>query len=143
MFKRILRKIKKRKYQDISPEDIFIDSTNLPGFEEHRFEGRIEKPMSPKTFLVMKIVLILVMIALVSKLMILSIKQGSIYTQISENNRLEHTLIFADRGIIYDRNMRELATNAVKDGMNDFALRLFPPISGLSHVVGYLKYPLF
>ena len=143
MFKRILRKIKKRKYQDISPEDIFIDSTNLPGFEEHRFEGRIEKPMSPKTFLVMKIVLILVMIALVSKLMILSIKQGSIYTQISENNRLEHTLIFADRGIIYDRNMRELATNAVKDGMNDFALRLYPPINGLSHVVGYLKYPLF
>ncbi|MDO8569226.1 MAG: penicillin-binding transpeptidase domain-containing protein [bacterium] len=143
MFRKFFRKIKKRKYQDISPEDIFIDSTNLPGFEEHRFEGRIEKPVGRKTFLIIKIVLSIMVLALASKLWVLGIKQGSIYAEISENNRLEHTLIFADRGIIYDRNMRELATNAIKDGTSDFAGRLYPSTKGLAHVVGYLKYPLF
>lgn len=151
MFKTFFRKVKKRlnssqlvgkKYQDINPEDIFIDSTNLPGFEEHRFEGRIERPMGPTTFTVIKIALAIMVLVLISKLWILDIKQGSLYAQMSENNRLERTLIFANRGLIYDRNMIELATNAVKDSTSDFAGRLYPPIKGLAHVVGYLKYPL-
>ncbi|MDO8471251.1 MAG: penicillin-binding transpeptidase domain-containing protein [bacterium] len=134
--------MKKRKYQDINPEDIFLDSTNLPGFEEHRFEGRIERPMGKETFLILKIVLGVVVLALISRLWVLEINLGSTYTQISENNRLERTLIFANRGVIYDRDMRELATNAVKDENSDFAGRLYAPIKGLAHVVGYLKYPL-
>jgi len=142
MFKKFFRKIKKRQYQDINPEDIFIDSTNLPGFEEHRFEGRIEKPMGWETFFILKIVLSMIILALVSKLWVLGIKQGSTYAQISENNRLEQTLIFANRGVIYDRGMQELATNAIKEGESNFARRLYLPIKGIAHVVGYLKYPL-
>ena len=142
MFKKFFRKIKKRQYQDINPEDIFIDSTNLPGFEEHRFEGRMEKPMGWETFFILKIVLSMIILALVSKLWVLGIKQGSTYAQISEDNRLEQTLIFANRGVIYDRGMRELATNAIKEGESNFARRLYLPIKGIAHVVGYLKYPL-
>ena len=142
MFKKFFRKIKKRQYQDINPEDIFIDSTNLPGFEEHRFEGRMEKPMGWETFFILKIVLSMIILALVSKLWVLGIKQGSTYAQISENNRLEQTLIFANRGVIYDRGMQELATNAIKEGESNFARRLYLPIKGIAHVVGYLKYPL-
>ena len=134
--------MKKRKYQDINPEDIFLDSTNLPGFEEHRFEGRIERPVGRETFLILKIVLGVIVLALISRLWVLEINLGSTYVQISENNRLERTLIFANRGVIYDRGMRELATNAVKDENSDFAGRLYAPIKGLAHVVGYLKYPL-
>lgn len=145
MFKQFLRKFKKRfdrKYQDINPEDIFLDSTNLPGFEEHRFEGRIEKPVGQETFLITKIVLTLVILALVSKLWVLGIKQGPTYAQVSEDNRLEQTIIFANRGVIYDREMRELATNAVKDETSGFARRLYAPIKGLAHVIGFVKYPL-
>lgn len=142
MFRKLLRQIKKRKYQDINPEDIFLDSTNLPGFEEHRFEGRIEKPMGRETFLILKIVLGVVVLALISRLWVLGINLGSTYAQISENNRLEQTLIFANRGVIYDRGMRELATNAVKDENSDFASRLYAPIKGLAHVTGFVKYPL-
>src|SRR3989344_8551038 len=143
MYKQLFRKIKKppsssfhrgRQYDDINPEDIFLDSSNLPGFEEHRFEGRIEKPMGRETFLVMKIVLALIIVALISKLWVLGINLGPIYTQISENNRLEQTLIFANRGIIYDREMRELATNAIKDETRDLAARLYAPIKALAHV---------
>ena len=132
----------RREYHDINPEDIFIDSTNLPGFEEHRFEGKIEKPMGRETFLIVKIVMALIIVVLISKLWILGIKLGPVYAQISENNRLEHSLIFANRGVIYDRNMLELATNVIKEGNSDFANRLYAPFKGVAHVVGYLKYPL-
>ncbi len=151
MFKFLFRKIKNHfglggrvdhRYQDINPEDIFLDSTNLPGFEEHALEGRIERPMGHMTFLLFKLILAVVVILLVVKLSFLTIVQGSRYAQISENNRLEETLLFANRGAILDRNAVELATNAVKDDPLDFAGRRYTPIKGLSHVIGYLKYPL-
>jgi len=148
MYKKILRHLKRgfsqsrRSYEDINPEDIFLDSANLPGFEEHALEGRMEKPVDNKTFLFVKLVLLIIVLGLTSKLWILGVSQGDLYAKISENNRLEHTLIFANRGVIYDRNMMELATNAIKSEGSDFANRIYSPIHGLSHVVGYVKYPL-
>ena len=128
-------------YKEINPEDIFIDSTNLPGFDEARFEGRMEKPISRATFLGVKIVLIILVLVLGGKLWELGVKDNHIYAEISEKNRLEQTLIFANRGVVYDRHMVELAANTVKEGDQDFAARVYAPIKGLAHVVGYLKYP--
>lgn len=158
MFKIIFRKIGRtlglpsrvvRKYQDINPEDIFLDSTNLPGFEEYALEGRIERPISHKTFSFLKIFLGVLMLLLVGRLWSLSIKDGAIYAEISENNRLEQTIIFANRGAILDRNGVELAANKIKEESSslgkktqDFAGRQYAPISGLAHIVGYVKYPL-
>jgi len=148
MYRRIFRNLKrnlsssKRSYDDINPEDIFLDSANLPGFEEHALEGRMERPVDNTTFLWVKIVLLILVLGLVSKLWVLSINDGALYAQISENNRLEHTLIFANRGVIYDRNNLELATNAIKEEQSDFAKRVYSSMQGLSHVVGYVKYPL-
>jgi len=85
----------------------------------------------------------LVILALISKLWVLGVKQGSVYAEISENNRLEQTLIFANRGLIFDRNMLELATNIIKEKDQTFAARFYSSIKGLAHVVGYVKYPLF
>jgi len=133
---------KRRHYEDINPEDVFIDSENLPGFESSRFEGRLEKPMSHTLFVFMKAGLGIVALILISKLWILSVRQGPVYAQISENNRLEQTLVFANRGVIYDRNKVELATNVIKVDGSDFARRLYAPISGIAHVVGYIRYPL-
>jgi penicillin-binding protein 2 len=146
MHRLFLRKVKKQmteKYRDIDPEDIFLDSANLPGFAEHRFEGRMEKPMGARTFFGVKLVLILVVIFLGSRLWSLGVKDGPLYAEISENNRLSQTVIFANRGVIYDRNGVELATNDIKDEESDFAGRVYSPlIKGVSHVVGYVKYPL-
>jgi len=145
MPRHFFRKFKKfasrKRYDDIDPEDIFLDSTNLPGFDEYSLEGRIEKPIGEQTFLFVKVFVLLLVLGLAVRLWALEIHRGQLYAQISENNRLEHTLIFANRGVIYDRNMVELATNAVKSGENDFASRLYTDIEGISHVVGYLKYP--
>lgn len=146
-FKKFRRKLNlskpiNRKYQDINPEDIFLDSTNLPGFDEHALEGRIERPMGHTTFFVLKIVFALLVIALGSKLWLLGVKDGEVYAQISDNNRLEQTLIFANRGAILDKTGIELATNDIKEDDGDFPGRLYAPMDGLAHVVGYLKYPL-
>jgi len=143
-FSRFFRKIRKRvsrKYKDIDPEDIFLDSTNLPGFAEHRFEGRIEEPIEEKTFMFLKIFLILVVVVFFGKLFSLQVIHGEAMAQISENNRLSHSLIFANRGLIYDRHRVELAWNAVKGETSEFATRVYVDLDGLSHVVGYLKYP--
>lgn len=157
MFRKIFRKAKNslglgrrinRKYQDINPEDIFLDSTNLPGFEEHALEGRIERPIGNTTFTGVKVVLSLLVIMLISKLWFLAILDGKVYAEISENNRLEQTLVFANRGVIFDRNGTELATNDIRklssDGSRtqDFAGRRYASLEGLAHVVGYIKYPL-
>lgn len=150
MPKFFLRKIKdalrvkgrvSQRYQDINPEDIFLDSTNLPGFAEHALEGRIEKPMSRGTFIFFKSVVGIILLLLFLKLTLLSVVQGEKYAQKSESNRLEATLIFANRGAIIDRNGVELATNKVKDDPAGFAGRQYAPIHGLAHIVGYIKYP--
>lgn len=151
MYKRLLRKIKSgahfggtvgKRYADINPEDIFLDSTNLPGFQGHSLEGRIELPMARETFSFLKIALAIIAVALVSRLWFLGIHQGQVYAEISDNNRLEQTVVFANRGVILDRNGLELATNAIKDGTTDFAGRLYAPMQGLAHAVGYIRYPL-
>lgn len=141
MYKKFFRKFKKRSYQDINPEDIFLDSANLPGFEEHALQGRIERPIGNATFVGMKVALSIITLLLVSKLFSLAILDGKIYAEISDNNRLEQGLIFANRGVIEDRNGLELAGNAIKQGESDFAGRLYAPMEGLAHVVGYIKYP--
>ncbi|MES2214316.1 MAG: hypothetical protein V4465_02960, partial [Patescibacteria group bacterium] len=133
MHKLFLRNFKKRfqrQYKDIDPEDIFLDSANLPGFAEHRFEGRIEKPIAESTFFFLKCILGIVICLFFVKLWTLQINKGSAYAEVSENNRLAHTLIFANRGLIYDRNKVELATNAVKDDASGFAARIYPNILG-------------
>src|SRR3989344_4203468 len=132
----------KRKYQDIDPEDIFLDSANLPGFAEHALEGRIERPMGSKTFVLLKSVLFIVVLLLTSKLWFLSVVNGRTYVEISENNRLEGTLIFANRGVILDRRGGELAGNETKSEEVPFAARRYAPIPGLAHLVGFIKYPL-
>lgn len=144
MFNNFFRRIRKggqRRYEDINPEDIFLDSTNLPGFDEYSLEGRIEKPVGERTFTFLRVLALVLFLGLVTRLWVLEISRGPLYAQISENNRLEHNLIFANRGVIYDRNLVELAYNAVKGSENDFASRIYADYEGLSHVVGYLKYP--
>src|SRR4051812_42459182 len=119
MPRQFIRQLKKRfgrTYKDINPEDIFLDSTNLPKLSQDRFEGRMEKPIGETTFLLVKILLLLILVFLGGRLWILEINKGEAYTAISENNRLDRTTIFADRGIIYDRSDIPLAANAVKEG---------------------------
>jgi penicillin-binding protein 2 len=142
-WKSFLRKIfsrRLRERKEIDPDEIFLDSKNLPAFDVHQFEGRIERPISQLTVFILGGVFVLIGFLFVGKLWALQIKEGKSFSIRSENNHLAHTTIFADRGIISDRNGVELAWNELNP-TDEFSLRAYKPISGIAHIVGYLKYP--
>lgn len=125
---------------EIDPDEIFLDSRNLPDFDVHQFEGRIEKPISKSVFRSLVIVFAIFVFLFFGKLWNLQINMGQAYETRSANNNLKHNTIFAERGIIYDRNHIELAWNELNPGA-DFSQRVYSSVSGLAHLLGSVKYP--
>ncbi len=131
----------KKSYKDIAPDEIFMDSENLPGFDLHQFEGRLEKPISPKVFSFFCLVCSLVAIIFLVKFVSLQIVHGSEYRERSENNKLKQILLVAPRGAIYSRDGKLLAWNEKTDNEADFPSRKYIKDSGFSNLLGFLKYP--
>ncbi len=141
MFRQLIRKLRRRKTGEINPDEIFIDSSNLPAFNVHQFEGRLERPISRKTVAFVSIVFVVAGLVFVSRFWLLQVKRGEAFAAQSEQNRLRHTDLFANRGVVLDRNGVVLASNASYEDDSDFAKRVYAPIHGLSHILGYVKYP--
>lgn len=130
-----------KREKDIAPDEIFIDSENLPNFDTFQFEGRLEKPISRRSIFILSGVIFLVIFIFVSRIWSLQVQKGDFYFAKSENNRLRSSLVFAKRGIIYDKNEIKLAWNVENTEMNSFDLRKYIPLDGFSHLLGYIKYP--
>lgn len=141
IFKRVLHKWKKRSYQDIDPDEIFMDSKNLPDFDISQFEGRLEKPISQKVFVIFGSVCFLIAVIFLVKFSFLQIVHGSFYKDKSENNKLKQILLVAPRGAIYSRDGVELAWNQTSQNEEDFPLRKYTLASGFGNLLGFLKYP--
>ncbi len=124
----------------VDPDEIFLDSKNLENFDRQQFEGRIEKPISKKTVALVGAFFFLGAIIFAGRLGYLQINKGEAMLLRSENNILEKVIIFADRGIIYDRNGKEIVWNKDGDGGEDFGVRAYLP-EGFSHLSGYVSYP--
>jgi len=137
----LFRRKKKLIQEDIYPDEVFLDSSNLPHFDQDQFEGRIEKPISFFSVMSVGFIFILVSIIFTGKLWNLQIKDGEAFALRSENNRLRHTLVFAERGVVFDRNEVPLIWNEIHEENSEFSLRAYIPKSGFAHVLGYLKYP--
>lgn len=135
----IFRRNRRRK-ENIDPDEIFIDAHNLPDFDVHQFEGRLEQPISKMSLTILASIFLLVVCGYMTRLWILQVEKGEAYLLISENNRLKHTLIFAERGAIYDREGEKIAWNTVNPETGEFPLRKYLS-PGFTHVVGYVKYP--
>src|SRR3989344_62917 len=138
LLRRILRR---RKRGEIDPDEIFIDATNLPQFDENQFEGRIERPFAKRTFFYFGLIVLLIVFLFTGRIFLLQISKGSVYAEISENNRLNHSLIFSNRGVIYDRNGIQLAWNEKKEE-KDFGERIYQVTGGFAHLLVYVGYPL-
>lgn len=139
--RRFFYKLKKNRYKDITPEEIFLDSKNLPDFDIYQFEGRLEKPIPSRVFLIFSFVSFFIIIIFLYKLWDLQIINGHIYKDKSENNKLKQTLIVAPRGNIYSRDGVELVRNKKADAETDFPKRVYIDDSGFSHLLGFVKYP--
>ncbi|MCR4325861.1 MAG: penicillin-binding transpeptidase domain-containing protein [Patescibacteria group bacterium] len=140
---------------EIAPDEIFLDSSNLPGHESSQFEGRVAKPLSRRAIVAVGLAFLLVALVFAGRAFSLQIVRGSQLADASRFNTLSRTIIFSSRGVIYDRTGRELAWNepqqqAVADAISTtdkgeatslYALRRYASASGLSHVLGFVQYP--
>lgn len=127
--------------KDIEPDEIFMDSQNIPNFDVQQFEGRIETSISRKSIVYIALFFLLIIFIFIFKLNSLQIKRGENYSKISQRNSLNGQIIFADRGIVYDRNGVELAWNEEKSEEDDFGKRTYIKSGGFGVLLGYVDVP--
>ena len=137
------RKRRKTSYSFVDPDEIFLDSQNLPHFNKQQFEGRLEKPIPKRSVFLLSGFFIFIGILFITQLGNLQIARGEMYLKKSQNNVLVKLPIFADRGIIYDRSGKKLVWNSWGEDSD----RLIAPTreyikeGGFSHLLGYVSYP--
>jgi penicillin-binding protein 2 len=141
----MFNKRKKRKYHAVDPDEIFLDSKNLPNFNTQQFEGRLEKAIPKKTFVVLSVFLSVIGVVFLYQLGVLQITKGEAYLKRSEDNTLSSLPVFAGRGIIYDRNKVKLAWNtwpsATEVQSSQIPDRVYIGDNGFAHLLGYVSYP--
>ncbi len=139
-----------RKSREIDPDEIMLDSSNIPNFDTSQFEGRIEKPISRMSLYLLGGVFAVIAVVVFIKAIDMQIIRGDEYVARSERNMLRPVPIFAGRGVIFDRNGVELAWNAPAtasvaptstDSSNLVSTREYATSTGLSHLLGYVQYP--
>ncbi len=130
--------------RDIAPDEIFLDSKNLPSFNTQQFEGRLEKAIPKRSILFLGLFFLGCTCLFIYKLGYLQIIKGEAYSKKSENNTLMKQPIFADRGLIYDRNDILLAWNTWnKEDLNKLSspTRSYFSDPGFSLLLGYVSSP--
>lgn len=120
---------------NIDPDEVFFDSSNISATDRARLEGSLERALSKRSVSLIAILFSIVLITYVGKLGILQISKGEAYSVRSKDNNLEHVLVVADRGLIYDRNNELIAWNEI-DGARKYIKK-----GGLAHVSGYVGLP--
>lgn len=143
----------KKKYIEIAPEEILLDSSNLPHFDTTQFEGRLEKPISKWALYSVGGVLTVILIIFAAQAWKLQVANGETYRLRSEKNLLRPVPLFAGRGVIYDRNGKLLvwnspnvtaiaaATSSDANAKYSVSVREYATTTGLAHVLGYVQYP--
>lgn len=129
---------RRRQQYELNPDEIFLDASNLSGFDQSRLEGRLERPIAPRTLALTGGVIALLFIAIIAQAAHLQIVQGESYAERSERNRLRPQVLFAERGAIVDRNGVPLVYN--EQGDDGFVRRVYE-YPGYSHLLGYVSYP--
>lgn len=133
---------RKRKHEEVSFDEILLDSSNLPEFNQNRMEGRMELPITRRNVYIVGLIFILVAGGFLSKIFLLQVTEGARYRDISENNSINDTVIIAERGVIYDRNGELIAWNEPdKSDKHGFPMRAYTDREGLGQLVGYVSYP--
>ncbi len=123
----------------LNPDEIFMDSENIPDFDKYQFEGRLEKPITKSTFAGIGICFLILGGLLFVKTGHLEILKGETYALRSKYNYLRPVSIRPVRGIIYDKNGKEIAWNdSVEEEGNLKLIRAYSALPGLSHVLGYV-----
>lgn len=134
----------RRWNNEIDPDQVLLDSSNLPEYDRSQFEGRLEKPISRSALIGTGVVFAVIVLIFLGQAANLQIVHGGEYLERSENNLLNPVPIFASRGAIFDRNGVPLVWNAPGAGTtteDSVPRRMYFSEPGLAHVLGYVQYP--
>lgn len=140
LVRRILARRRSARVAGIDPDEILIDAENLPHFDTDRFEGRLEKPLSLQVFVVLFATIALILALFSWRLYTLQVEAGEQYRYISENHRLLHGLVFAERGVVTDRAGTLLIWNEPTE-TEVFPRRVYTEKPGFGHILGYVSNP--
>ncbi len=143
IFMSIFDRIKKKNHvKEISPDEIFVKSDNLYALDADRFEGRMEYPIGSATLTMVGISCACIGLLFFLRVCDLALLHHDSYVAEAESNRLDSTLVFAERGIIRDRYGVELAWNSsAATSTNEHSTRSYTNLRGLGHVLGYAQAP--
>lgn len=137
----MFRRRKKYKDHELNPDEIFLDSSNLPEYNQGSLEGRLEKPISRGSYLGIAGAIGLIFLVLMVQAGNLGIVQGAKFALQSERNRLRPEVIFAKRGAIMDRNGTHLVSNIEEETEEGGQIRRVYESPGFAHLLGYVSYP--
>lgn len=140
MFRNLFRS-RRRRAEELSLDEVFIDYSNLPAFDSGRLEGRLETPLSRLRIIGVGVVFALVACTFLVQSFKLQVVEGSALRAQSEQNRLNRTLLIAERGVIYDRRGERLAWNEEDTALDGLSGRAYTERRGLGQLLGYVRYP--
>ncbi len=133
---------RKRRSKVVELDEVLLDATNIPSFNQARLEGKRELPISVGSMYGVAIVFLLVAGLYFSKIFDLQVIQGEEYKRIADNNSVNQAVMIAERGVVYDRKDELVAWNEYDDkSVYDFPIRAYTDRLGLGQVLGYVSYP--
>jgi penicillin-binding protein 2 len=129
-----------REIDEIYPEDILIDSQNLPSFYSPNLEGKVEKTISKNAGYILIGAIVIFFSLFCWRLFDLQITNGDWYKEKSLLNQLRFSLIFTKRGAILDRNNLVIAENESNKDL-PYMERKYRNTKGIGNILGFIKYP--
>lgn len=108
----------RRTRVEIDPEEVFMDSVNIPGFRQEMHEGRIERPIERRSFFVFAGLLFLGLGLIGWRLFDMNVLRGGEFMLRAEANKTYPIRIVSPRGIFYDRNFEKLVENEPTFGLS-------------------------
>jgi penicillin-binding protein 2 len=134
---------RKKKNTQVSFDEILLDASNLPSFNQGRHEGRLELPIHTRSIVLVGLLFALIAGYFLFGIAKLQVVEGAKYKDISENNTIDETVVVAERGVIFDRTGEMLAWNEEdQTDTYDFPVRAYTDRRGLGQITGYVSYPL-
>src|SRR3989344_3977615 len=124
-----------RRTHEITPDEIFLDSSNLLDRNERQFEARVVRPVAPRAIAGIGIVFAMILVLFSGRAFNFEVIRGAANADISRTNRLDRSVIFATCG------GRDEVLDTSQSSFEKFAKRRFTGLPGLSHILGFIRYP--
>src|SRR3989338_6334522 len=135
-----LRKKKLRRFDFLSPDEVFLDASDIPGFSRERFEGMIERPIPLGSFFAFGAILLFIGFLFGGRSVWLQVVRGEEFLHRSERNFIQTTYIDPPRGVIFDRTGVVIASNEAftDDDGGILYRRVIKHSYAYSHVLGFV-----